>query len=777
KRAEDALRTSEARYARAMEAAGDGHSEWNPETDEFYASPRLLEICGFPADTKFSGRADFLARLPLHPEDRDRFLEAIEGHYAGRSTRLEVDVRLLRRGETRWMHTTLLCSRDAAGALLRGSTANTDVTERKLAEEALRESEARFRALTELSSDWYWEQDENLRFTYLSSQADDLTGYPGGSSIGKTRWELAEIAPVSCSWPEHQAVLAARQPFRDLELRRVGPDGTVRYLGVSGAPIFDAQGRFKGYQGVGRNITERKRIEEALRLSEERFALAVRGANEGIFDWDLVTDRVYVSQRAQELFGMPAGELWRPRRQWREILNFHPEDAKLQHDSIKALIAGESPTYDVEFRIILADGSHRWFRQRGIALRDASGKVYRMVGSIGDITDRKTAQEDRLRLERQLRLAQRLEAMGTLAGGIAHDFNNILGAILGYGEMALRSAPKGTRLRRDLDSIMTAGERGRALVDRVLAFSRSGLGERVAVHVEKVVGEALDLLAAKLPKGIRVETKLRAGRAAMLGDPTQIHQVLMNLATNAIQAMPSGGTLSVSLEAAREGSRTATIGNIEAGDYVVLTVADTGTGIPREIIDRIFDPFFTTKEVGTGTGLGLSLVHGIVTELGGAIEVASTPGEGSEFIVYLPRSGEAVESDQAEAAAMPRGDGQRVLIVDDEEPLTGLAARTLEELGYVPTEFTSSTAALAAFRAEPERFDAVITDERMPGMTGSALIRELRGIRRDIPILLVSGYVGGAVASGAREAGANEVMKKPLSAHELATSLARVLRH
>src|SRR5262245_3368884 len=186
--------------------------------------------------------------------------------------------------------------------------------------------------------------------------------------------------------------------------------------------------------------------------------------------------------------------------------------------------------------------------------------------------------------------------MGTLAGGIAHDFNNILGAILGYGEMALRGAPKGSRLRRDLDSIMTAGERGRALVDRVLAFSRSGVGERVAVHVEKVVREALDLLEAKLPEGTRVEARLNAGRAAMLGDPTQVHQVLMNLVTNAVQAMPSGGTLSVSLNPVRlDTERVATIGNVAAGEYVVLTVADTGVGIAREIIERIFDPFFTTK--------------------------------------------------------------------------------------------------------------------------------------------------------------------------------------
>src|SRR5262249_13676142 len=486
-----------------------------------------------------------------------------------------------------------------SGALVRVSAANTDITERKLAEEALRESEARFRTLTEISSDWYWEQDENLRFTYLSSQANDLTGYPGETSIGKSRWELANITAVSCSWPEHQAVLAARQPFRDLELCRIAPHGTVRYLGVGGAPAFDEPGRLAGYQGIRRNITERKRIEEALRLSEERFALAVAGANEGIFDWDLVGDRVYVSQRAQELFGLSPGELWRPRRDWRHLVTFHPEDAKRMHDALKALIEGQGEMYDEEFRIVVQAGSVRWFRQGGIGLRNASGKVYRIVGSIGDITDRKTAQEERFRLERQLRLAQRLEAMGTLAGGIAHDFNNLLGAILGYGEMALRDAPKGTRLRRDLESIMTAGERGRLLVDRVLAFSRSGLGERVAVPVEKVVREALDLLEAKLPNGIRVEAKLRAGRAAILGDPTQVHQVLMNLGTNAVQAMPSGGTLCVSLEAVRcEVGHAATIGSVEAGDYVVLTVTDTGTGIAREVIDRIFDPFFTTKEVG-----------------------------------------------------------------------------------------------------------------------------------------------------------------------------------
>jgi PAS domain S-box-containing protein len=905
RRAEEALRLSEERYALAMEASEEGHFDWNVPTDEMFASAHLKRVLDLPADREYRTRSDMVAQTLYYPGDRERLLEMTRHVLTGSALQNEFEYRLLRGAarEPRWIRARWKILRDAAGVAQRVIGVVSDITERKLAAEELRESEqrfraltelssdaywaqdedlrfvptgwkhevagypsdssvgkkrwelsnatalsttwaeheavlraqkpfrdfeyrrvgldgtvryvsisgtpifdeqgafrgyqgvgrditdrkraeqevreseARFRALTELSSDWYWEQDENLRFTYLSNQAAQLTGYSGESSLGKTRWEIANMEPLSCSWEEHQQMLSARQPFRDLECRRVGPDGTVRYLAMSGAPIFDAQGRFRGYRGIGRNITERKRVEEALRQSEERYALAVSGSNEGIFDWDLVSDRVYVSYRAQELFGLPRGELWRPRRDWRHILAFHSDDARKLHDSIKAHIEGGSPTYDVEFRIVVPGGGVRWYRQRGIALRDATGKAYRVVGSIGDVTEKHIVEEELGSLERRLRQAQRLEAMGTLAGGIAHDFNNILGAILGYGEMAMRDAPKGSRLARDLDSIVVAGERGRALVDRVLAFSRSAVGERVTVHVEKVVREALDLISAKLPPDVTLHAKLHGGRAALLGDATQVHQVVTNLATNAIQAMPAGGTLRVTLRAARlETPRTPTLGIMPAGDYLIFEVADSGTGIAPEILDRIFDPFFTTKEVGTGTGLGLSLVHGIVIELGGAIDVASAPGKGSTFTVYLPRSGDALDSSRKEEPELPRGDGQRVLVVDDEEPLVKLATRTLEELGYAPVGFTSSAAALAAFRADPQRFDAVLTDERMPGMSGSALIREVRGIRDRIPVVLMSGFVSGVAATRAREAGAEEVLKKPLSARDLAASLARVLQ-
>ena len=262
-----------------------------------------------------------------------------------------------------------------------------------------------------------------------------------------------------------------------------------------------------------------------------------------------------------------------------------------------------------------------------------------------------------LRIERQLRQDQRLEALGTLAGGIAHDFNNLLGAILGYGEMALRKARAGSRLRRDIENIMIAGERGHALVERILAFSRSGVGEQVAVHVEEVVRETLTLFAAKLPEHIVIERQLHAGSAAVMGDPTQIHQVLMNLLTNAVQAMPSGGTLRVSIDRIHlQAQRVVATGSIAAREYVAMDVSDSGNGIPAEILEKIFDPFFTTKEVGVGTGLGLSLVHGIVTGLGGAIDVETTVGKGSVFKVYLPLAGEvACQANPGNAWSAGRG--------------------------------------------------------------------------------------------------------------------------
>ncbi|MFO1205947.1 MAG: ATP-binding protein [Burkholderiales bacterium] len=516
--------------------------------------------------------------------------------------------------------------------------------------------------------------------------------------------------------------------------------------------------------------------ERALRESEERYALAMEGANEGHFDWDLEGGRSFLSEKMKALFGLAPDAPITSRAELLASVDIHPDDGPLVDAAFQAHLAGHTPSYSVEYRVRHPDGEWHWLLVRGRSLRDAAGKAYRVVGSAIDVTERKRAESEKERLEIRLRRSQKMEAMGTLAGGIAHDFNNILGAILGYGELAQKNAVEGSVVRRYVDNVMHAGGRAKSLVERILAFSRSGLGERAPVNVQAVAEETLELLAASLRPDIRLVHKLDTGDAAVIGDATQLHQVLMNLCTNAVQAMPDGGELAVLLEReeVRE-QRALTHGELAPGPYARFTVRDTGTGIRPEVLDRMFDPFFTTKGVGQGTGLGLSLVHGIVADVGGAIDVASTPGQGTAFTVWLPLAGAAPRPASGVVEELPRGNGEVIMVVDDEPALVELAEEMLAELGYEPVGFRSSTAALESFAAAPHRFDAVMTDEMMPELTGSALALEIRKIRSDVPMIIMSGYVDASVAALARSAGVSEVLRKPLQARDIAEALAAVL--
>jgi PAS domain S-box-containing protein len=917
KRAEAALRVSEERFALAAAGSNQGVWDLDQDTGLLYLSERAQQIYGLVPGRTVRAREEWRSLLRFHPEDAPRQRQAVDEYLKGSSPRLDCEYRIRHDdGQYRWVRLRGACERDAAGRALRLAGSVEEISEYKRAEAALRASEERFALAAAGSHQGIWDRDQVTKMLYLSERAQQIYGLAPGRTVRPLdEWRAILRFHPEDEAPQRQAVddyVEGRSPRLDCEYRVMHPDGQYHWLRLRGACERDAAGNALRVAGSVEDITEYKRSEAALRVSEERFALAVAGSNEGIWDRDPVGNRIYLSERAQEIYGLPTGPTVRSKQEWRAVVRFHPDDLEGRDQAYADYIDGRSPVLDHEFRVLHPDGSIRWLRVRGQCVRDAQGFATRLAGSLEDITARKTAEEalvrskeelksrqemlelaqqaaravafdwrlghadgtntwspeleqmygltpgtydgtfkgwkklvldedwpvvreamllanqtgnvaaeyrvhhpggaprwlqargrilfnargepermvgfmmdvsdrhqaeDELRrLEQQLRQAQRLEAIGTLAGGIAHDFNNILGAILGYGEMALRDAPAGSRLRRDLESITLAGERGRALVDRILAFSRSSVSERGPVHVEKVIREALGLLSGKLPSNIVIVDELNAGRAALLGDATQVHQVLMNLATNAVQAMPAGGKLRVSLDLRRPLTQfVATVGVVMVADYILLEVSDEGTGIPSEVLERIFDPFFTTKEVGVGTGLGLSLVHGIVTDVGGAIEVTTSVGGGSTFAVWLPCAGQVPDEMQGDVVAMARGGGQRVLVVDDEEPLMRLVSETLEALGYVAAGYTSSTAALAAFRDGPEFFDAMITDERMPGIAGHALIREVRKLRSTIPILLASGYLGGAVVEDAYSAGADEVLKKPLSAADLAGSLARLL--
>jgi len=517
--------------------------------------------------------------------------------------------------------------------------------------------------------------------------------------------------------------------------------------------------------------------QRALRDSEERYALAMEGANEGHWDWDAASKQLYLSPRMRALDGERAESALIPAQEWIDSVRMHSDDRPGFELALREHFEGRRPRFEYEYRVLHPNGQWHWLLARGRCSFDPAGKPVRFVGSAIDITAQKQAQIDKERLESQLRQSQKMEAIGTLAGGIAHDFNNVLGAILGYGELALQhEAAKDPTLKRYLDNVLHAAERAKLLVQRILGFSRSGLGDRVPVNVQSVVSETLELLAASLPVGIHIESALTAGTAAVTGDATYLHQVTMNLCTNAVQAMAGGGVLKVRLQ--REtlmAPRTLSRGALAPGDYVHLTVADTGAGIPPAILERIFDPFFTTKSVGEGTGLGLSVVHGIIADLGGGIDVSSTLGRGTTVSIWLPVSGEVSSLATSRSELLPQGHGETVMIVDDEQALMSLAEETVAGLGYEPIGFASSQAALAAFRAAPERFDAVLTDESMPDLVGTELARQIRDLRPSVPILLMSGHGDARLMARASEAGVGEVLHKPLHAHEIAQALGRLL--
>jgi len=421
-----------------------------------------------------------------------------------------------------------------------------------------------------------------------------------------------------------------------------------------------------------------------------------------------------------------------------------------------------------ETRITVAS---RWALQR-----DAAGTPVAVIETHTDISDRKRLETERALLEERLRQAEKMEAIGRFASGIAHDFNNILGAILGYGELARGKAGGGRPIADELEQVMQAGHRGRRLVEHILAFSRSASGERTPVHVQSVIDETLRLLEASLPAGVRLERELCTGDAAIEGDATLLHQLAMNLCTNAVQAMPQGGVVSVAVDlVAVVEPRKFSHGVLQPGDHVRLVVSDTGTGIPRRVQDRIFDPFFTTKGIGKGTGLGLSLVNSIVADWHGAIELVSREGAGTAFTVWLPACGETAPPRVQDTAELPLGDGEAVMIVDDEPALVRLAEETLAQLGYAPAGFHSSRAALEAFAADPDGYDLVLTDETMPDLTGSQLAREVHTLRPDLPVMLMSGYRGPQLNASAQAAGVIGILHKPLLARDIAESLARAL--
>jgi len=530
---------------------------------------------------------------------------------------------------------------------------------------------------------------------------------------------------------------------------------------------------------LSRLIRWRQQAEKELRESEERLRFLAEKMADIIWTVNLNFQTTYVSPSIEKILGFTPEE--RKRQTLEEMIT--PDSLeKVQRMFLEEFRRDEAGNDDpdrsvtVEVEYYRKDGSTVWLENKVKAMRDGSGRIEGIYGVSRDITDRKTAEKEKIKLQSQLQQVQKMESIGTLAGGIAHDFNNILGIIVGNTELAMDDIPEWHSARRNLKEILTSSIRARDIVKQILAFSRQSPQEKKPVRIIPIIKESLKLLRSSIPATIRIHQSISSESDTVLADPVQINQVLINLCINAVHAMgDKGGVLEVGLEDVELDSGDAIqYHDLPSGKYVRLTVSDTGHGIESILLKRIFDPYFTTKGVGKGSGMGLSVVHGIVKSHGGCVAVNSEPGKGTVFNVLFPCVEDKPEPEVEISIEIPRGKG-KILFVDDEKAIIDIMQPMIERLGYEVSVRTSSIEGLEAFRANPNRFDLVITDFTMPNMTGMELAKALFKLRSDIPVILCTGYSEHINEDKAKRSGIRAFVVKPVVLSEIASTIRKVL--
>ncbi len=514
-------------------------------------------------------------------------------------------------------------------------------------------------------------------------------------------------------------------------------------------------------------LAERKQSEAALLEREEKYRNLFNNAEVGIFRSRLDGSEVLeinnkfldiVGMTLEETLGKPSLNLWADPKEREEMVKMLNADGSVSNFEYKML---NKRRRDVRNCLT----SLRLYREQGL-----------LEGSILDITDRKLAEEINAKLEVRLQHAQKMESIGSLAGGIAHDLNNILFPITGLSEMLLDDIPPDNHAHENVEQIFRSAKRGSDLVKQILAFSRQSNPQKLPILIQSVLKEALKLARASIPMSVQITSNIKPDCGMVFADPSQVHQIVMNLITNAYHAVEgSGGTINLELKETEFEKDESSFHVMRSGKYACIIISDNGTGIDQSLIDKIFEPYFTTKELGKGTGLGLSVVHGIVRQHGGDIGVYSEVGKGTVFHVYLPLLEDARDSGTCRVIGKHPTGSESILLVDDEEPIAKMVQMMLEKLGYQVATRTSSPDALAAFKSNPSKFDLVISDWGMPNMTGEQLARELISIRPEIPVIICTGFSDENDEHRAREMGVKGFLKKPVARGDLAEMVRRVL--
>jgi len=666
------------------------------------------------------------------------------------------------RGATYW-DWTLYPVKDTTGTVEGVLLCLLDVTESKKMEVELSETKTFLeRTLSSLADAVFVVDPHTRTITTCNPAVENIFGYSQKEVIGRN----TEFLHVNREMYEEFGrklfpALDATGVFRT-EYRMRRKDGSVFYTENTVTEMVDDSGNRSGVVSVVRDITARMRAEEdrsRLMAAIEHTVEGITITNiDGIIEYLNPAFEIITGYRHDDIIGRDADAYLAGRHDERfhKPLQETMSNGVAWSEHITRKRGGDDTPYDVELTVT--------------PVYDVAGAIVHYVTIERDVTRE-------VKLERELRQSQKMEALGTLAGGIAHDFNNILMPITLNTELALRSSGEPDKTSENLRYVLEAAQRGRELVKQIITFSRRREQKREPVRIVPVIKEALKLLRASLPSTIEMRENIHDDPSAVvLADPTQIHQVLINLCTNAAHAMREGdGVLEVSLVSIDLDQNAASShADLKPGPYLRLTVSDTGEGMDREIMERIFEPFFTTKERSEGTGMGLAVVHGIVKNHGGAITVYSEVGKGSTFNIFFPRMKGGFEKESISPMDVPTGK-ERILLVDDEEPVLRSERTMLESLGYKVIAVAKSDEALKLFRAQPNEFDLVITDQTMPTMTGSELSRKLMQIKRDIPIILCTGFSEAVDEDKTKAEGIREFVMKPFTTKEMAETIRRVL--
>jgi len=641
-------------------------------------------------------------------------------------------------------------------------------------EASLQHNEEKYRTILDNIEDGYFEVDLKGNFIFFNNSVCRILGYSPSEIPAMNNREYMDEKNAKKVFETFNRVYTTGIPAKGFDWEVIKADGSRSHVDASVSVITDEGGNRIGFRGIARDITERKQAEKDLRESEEKYRQLVNHAPAGIYEIDFTEGKlVSVNDVMSEYTGYSKDELLNM-----SALDFlTPESQKQMIDRMKRLMKGEKIYGSAEYKGRAKDGHEFWMLVNARYFYDKYGKLTSAMVVAHDITDRKRAQEEKARLEDQLQQAQKMEAVGTLAGGIAHDFNNILSVIIGYTELILMSGNVDAEVKQNLKEIFNASKHARDMVKQILAFSRQSKQERKPIQVAHIVKEAIKMLRASLPATILIQQQIDKDTGIIEADPTQIHQVLMNLCTNAAHAMDGkDGVMQISLSNVElNHSAPEMVSDLKPGSYLRLSVSDTGHGIAPDAYEKIFDPYFTTKKKEEGTGLGLAVVQGIVKSHNGAVTVESEVGKGATFYVYLPAINRKLTTEEEISTPLPMGH-ERILFVDDEQPLVEIGKQMLQRLGYTVATRTSSIEALELFKANPNRFDLVITDIVMPNMTGEKLAEQMMDIRSDIPVILCTGYSEKITHRHASEMGIQSLLMKPLVMRDLATTVRQALR-